>query len=216
MMRIRSKRATANDSEADAAWRVAGTLECSRCAWRKERRDAFRMDSPFLLPPERLGKFLLARSHEGTFRATGRSATEVLQLRASQMGEGTWVQQWARVQQAAALAPKTMRRTAEEKASCSFFRRSASASSSSLGRTRGRFAPPGGRRPRCRTRHGGWRARLSVPAALGGRRGETLFAWTVLRGGEREARNLRDERKTCKYNSMRLMSEYHNNRPSSI
>lgn len=39
-----------------------------------------------LLPPERLGKFLLARSHEGTFRATGRSATEVLQLRVERGG----------------------------------------------------------------------------------------------------------------------------------
>ncbi|GAA5981560.1 hypothetical protein JCM10908_004153 [Rhodotorula pacifica] len=64
----------------------------------------------------------------------------------SQMGEGTWVQKWARVRQAADLAPKTLRRTAEEKARAARLREDNAAldpDSPHFGRR-----PPGGaRRP---------------------------------------------------------------------
>ncbi len=65
---------------------------------------------------------------------------------ASQMGQGTWVQEWARVQQAAALAPKTLRRTAEEKARAARLRDDTAPLDSELQRL-GRRPPGGAKRP---------------------------------------------------------------------
>ncbi|GAA5861315.1 hypothetical protein JCM3774_000206 [Rhodotorula dairenensis] len=65
----------------------------------------------------------------------------------SQRGEGTWVQQWARVQQAADLAPKTLRRAAEEKARTARLRNDDTAALDPEVRRPGRRPPGGARRP---------------------------------------------------------------------
>lgn len=64
----------------------------------------------------------------------------------SQRGEGTWVQKWARVRQAADLAPKTLRRTAEEKARAARLRDDVAALDPEVRRP-GRRPPGDARRP---------------------------------------------------------------------